>query len=130
MYTQSRSRRRVPNLLQLCRNLLDVDHEADFLGAQSVISLRHRSRSKTKFDISVDGALRGCKDRCKGVGKSNNPYIGTEQFIGEDFVRDCVRFNRAIRLSSRVSRLYGRLRDSRMIGEFKIYTRAAIARAG
>lgn len=88
---------------------------------QPVISLRHPGiRSKTKFDISVDDeARRGCEDRV-GEGKSNNPYIGTEQFIGEDFVRDCIRFNRAIRLSSRISRLCGRLRDSRMIGEFKI----------
>lgn len=35
-------------------------------------------------------------------------------------MRDCIRFNRAIRLSSRILRLCGRLRDSRMIGEFKI----------
>lgn len=91
---------------------------------QSVISLRHPGiRSKTKFDISVDDeARRRCEDRV-GKGKSNNPYIGTEQFIGGDFVQDCIRFNRAIRLSSRISRLCGRLWDSRMIGEFKIRRR-------
>lgn len=91
---------------------------------QSVISLRHPGiRSKTKFNISVDDeARRGCEDKV-GEGKSNNPYIGTEQFIGGDFVRDCIRFNRAIRLSSRISKLCGRLRDSRMIGEFKIWRR-------
>lgn len=96
---------------------------------QSVISLRHPGiRSKTKFDISADDeARRGCEDRV-GEGKSNNPYIGTEQFIGGDFVRDCIRFNRAIRLSSRISRLCGRLWDSRMIGEFKIRRRERAVR--